>query len=154
MNVKIIVAQNSPRPGRRNSPASPFAVLSILMGAVLAFSAPFAPTHADEPKCRQEVHFAGGAVETTVKGTIKGYAYCDYVFSAAKGQHLQTWLSGAHKTRATVNLVSPVEVELSPDGEVYILPSDGQYTLRVLLIRTFARRGLSLDYSLKIRIDN
>jgi len=120
--------------------------------AVLALLCAAPPLRADERACIREVRFPKGATETTLAGQIKGYAFCDYVVSAAKGRQLQVWLTGEHVNRASVILRSPVEAELSPEGETFVLPADGTYTIRVLMIRTFARRGHTLRYSLRIRI--
>lgn len=103
--------------------------------------------------CGDEVHFAKGTTSATVTGTIKSYEYCNHVLRANEGETLRVWLSGAHRDRAIVVIRNAVDSsDLSPDGEPITLPTTGPYTIRVLMYRTFARRGLTVRYSLRIQV--
>ncbi|HEY8562056.1 MAG TPA: hypothetical protein VIL74_16910 [Pyrinomonadaceae bacterium] len=99
------------------------------------------------------VRFARGATSATVRGTVKGYAYKDYVFSARSGQRLAVRLDSKYP--------SPDVVVRAPDGENLStggdwsgeLADNGTYTVRVLLPRAFARRGQTAAFKLTIEIE-
>jgi hypothetical protein len=119
--------------------------------ALLAITAA-APAFAADTSCQQEVRFAKGASAATLDGQLKGYDYCDYIVQAAKGQRLRTVLSGKNRNRVQAALFGRLERGLN-DNEPVVLPETGQYTVRVLMPRTFARRGRTASYRLHIRID-
>ena len=127
------------------------AIISIIIAALLAITAA-APAFAADTSCRQEVRFAKGASAATLDGQLKGYDYCDYIVQAAKGQRLRTVLSGKNRNRVQAALFGPLERVLN-DNEPVVLPETGQYTVRVLMPRTFARRGRTASYRLHIKID-
>jgi hypothetical protein len=123
-------------------------IFSIAMLAIIVA----APAFAAETSCRQEVQFAKGASAASIAGQLKGYDYCDYVVRAAKDQTLRIVLSGKNRNRVEAVLVSPLERSLI-DNEPVVLPETGPYTVRVLMPRTFARRGRTASYRLRIQID-
>lgn len=140
------------RPGPRHPHPRTVALVAASAFLVPVLACP-AALLAQGSSCGDEVHFAKGTTSATVTGAIKGYEYCDHVLRANEGQTLRVWLSGAHRDRAIVVVRSAVDSsDLSPDGEPVSLPTTGQYTIRVLMYRTFARRGLTLRYSLRIQI--
>jgi hypothetical protein len=111
-----------------------------------------APVFAADAPCRQEVQFAKSASSVSIDGQIKGYDYCDYIVRAAKDQGLRVALRGKNRNRVEAVLFGPLERGLS-DNEPVVLPETGPYTVRVLMPRTFARRGRSASYRLRIQID-
>ena len=98
------------------------------------------------------VRIARGATSATLRGTVKGYAYKDYVFKARAGQRVSVKLDSKYP--------SPDMLVRAPDGENLNaggdwsgeITSDGTYSARVLLPRAFARRGQSATYKLTIEI--
>src|SRR5690242_397554 len=105
-------------------------------------------------QAKQRVSFARGTSSSTVSGTVRGYAYRDYVVRASAGQTLGVRLKSANSyTVFTVfqpggeNLEGAAEMdEFSGD-----LPTSGDYVVRVLMMRAGARRpGAVANYSLTI----
>lgn len=105
---------------------------------------------------KQPVAFPKGKTETTIRGTVRGYAYVDYIVKANAGQTISVEL-GAPK-------IVPVFSILRPDGEnlegaaqtndfTGELPADGNYVVRVGMMRAFARRkGSVSNFTLKVAI--
>jgi hypothetical protein len=92
----------------------------------------------------------------SIKGRIKGYEYVDYVFPASAGESLKVSLKTS-KTRNYFNLMAPGETEAaffigSINGNFYdgVAPTSGDYTSRVYLMRSSARRGEVANYTLTI----
>ena len=107
---------------------------------------------------RKRVQFAIGSSAATVTGAVRGFAYADYVVGARAGQTLSVNLSAA--ARGTV----PVFTVFLPDGNnlqgaaetnefTGEIPASGNYVIRVLMMRSTARRKNSVaNYSLRISI--
>lgn len=121
----------------------------FLLGSSLAFAA--------EPIKAQQIRFAPGASSTTVKGTISGDKIIDYKLRAKAGQTMSVKL----KTNSTSNYFNV----LPPGSEsaVFIgstsgnewtgtLTADGEYTVRVYLMRSAARRNAKANYALTVGI--
>ena len=102
------------------------------------------------------VHFARGANSTKVSGSVSGYKYVDYVVGARGGQTMSVKLTSASSYASFVIFDPAMEnvdgatEQIDWTGD---LPSDGNYTIRVLLPRSAARRGASAVYSLRILIN-
>ena len=101
---------------------------------------------------RQEtVQFAKGASSADIEGQLKGDATVDYVVRAAAGQTLSVKLQ---KTNAQnyFNVMPPASqgsaMFVGDNGENYsgVLPVDGDYVVRVYLMRPAARRGECSNY--------
>jgi hypothetical protein len=103
---------------------------------------------------KTRVRFARGATAATVRGTVKGYAYRDYVFSAQQGQRASVKLDSKYPHPDMV-VRDPRGENLSSGGADWNgdLETTGTYTVRVLLPRAFARRGTSAAYKLTIEIE-
>ena len=100
------------------------------------------------------VRFAKGATSATVSGTVKGYAYKDYIFTAKEGQQVTITLDSKYPNPEMV--VRDPNGENLPSGGINWngdLPATGNYTVRVLLPRAFARRGTSTSYKITIEIE-
>jgi len=104
---------------------------------------------------RETVQFAMGASSAAIKGQLKGDAMVDYVVRAAAGQTLSVQLQ---KTNAQnyFNVMPPGSTGsamfVGDSGENYsgVLPVDGDYVVRVYLMRPAARRGESSNYTLTV----
>jgi hypothetical protein len=102
------------------------------------------------------VHFARGANSTKLSGSVSGYKYVDYVVGARGGQTMSVKLESA-SSYASFVLFDPAMDNVDGATEqtdwTGDLPSNGNYTIRVLLPRSAARRGVSANYSLRISIN-
>lgn len=96
-----------------------------------------------------QVQFKKGQTSATYSGNIQGDAYDSYFFTAKQGQVLKLNLD----TNAHAEVVLFGQDDFVP-GENYVLPQSGKYEVRVLQMRTFARRGAQSPYSLTIGIEN
>ena len=124
-------------------------ICAVALGWSHSFAAP--------PIKVQQIHFAAGASSATVKGSIAGDKIVDYKLSAKAGQNMSVQL----KTRSTANyfnvLPSGSETALfigSSSGNAWTgtLPADGEYTVRVYLMRSAARRNEKANYTLTVGI--
>lgn len=105
----------------------------------------------------EQVQFSQGASSKVIKGQIKGDQYIDYVIKAGAGQTLKVTLQGTNPQNYFN--INPPNSELSmfvgsSSGNTFqgILPTDGDYTIRVYLMRPAARRNESSNYTLNISI--
>jgi hypothetical protein len=123
---------------------------------VLVLVQPVMGTAVADAGIRQEkVQFAKGASSAVIKGQLKGDAMVDYLVRAAAGQTLSVKLQ---KTNAQnyFNVMPPGSTGsamfVGDSGENYsgVLPTDGDYIVRVYLMRPAARRGESSNYTLTI----
>ena len=104
------------------------------------------------------VKFAKGASSATVKGSLKGDRIVDYKMRAKAGQTM----SVALKTSNGANYFNVLPPGSSGEA-IFVgstggnewtgpLPADGEYTVRVYLMRSAARRGETADYTLVVGI--
>jgi hypothetical protein len=107
---------------------------------------------------RQEiVRFAKGASSAVIKGQLKGDATVDYTVGAAAGQTLTVALQKSNGQNY-FNVLPPGSAGsalfVGDTGENFsgLLPADGNYVVRVYLMRPAARRGESTDYTLTIGV--
>src|SRR5262245_40483247 len=90
------------------------------------------------------VRFARGASSTKLSGSVSGYKYVDYVLGARSGQTMSVKLESASSYASFVvfdpamDNVEGATEQIDWTGE---LPSNGTYTIRVLLPRSAARKG-------------
>ncbi|HEX8636885.1 MAG TPA: hypothetical protein VF692_02395 [Pyrinomonadaceae bacterium] len=128
---------------------SSFSLVVLTLGILLLFSA----NHA-EAQSIERVRFAAGATAATVRGTLKGNVsrYRDYIVRGRAGQQMSLEFLGA--TKAEVVVFDSNEENLSFGVKEWTgeLPEDGDYKVRVILNRAFARRGAQTSYVLKISI--
>lgn len=104
------------------------------------------------------VTFSKGHVSATITGKIKGSQTIDYVLRAKAGQNMKV----AMKTNNGANYFNVLppgsndEANFigSSGGTEYIgnLPLDGEYRVRVYLMRSAARRNETASYSLTVGI--
>jgi len=113
---------------------------------------------AAESEMRKErVAFAKGASSATVTGKIAGYEIVDYLVRASAGQTISVSLAGSNGSNY-FNVLPPgsadAAMHVGQDGEPYTgtLPDDGDYAVRVYLMRNAARRNETSDYKLTIGV--
>lgn len=102
------------------------------------------------------VRFAKGASSSTVKGTVVGYKYIDYIIRAKSGQTMSVKLTSANAACSFAMFYSDMkEVEDANDVQDFSrnVDVDDDYVIRVLLSRSAARRKESATFSLKIGIE-
>ncbi len=109
------------------------------------------------PPRQERVTFARGASSATIKGQLKGGADVDYLVHAAAGQTLSVSLKGSNRSNY-FNVLPPgsadVAMHVGQDGGPYtgMLPADGDYTVRVYLMRSAARRNEISNYELTVAV--
>jgi hypothetical protein len=122
----------------------------------ITFAQLVAGTATADTGIRQErVQFATGASSAVINGQVKGDATVDYIVRAAAGQTLSVKLQKSN-SQNYFNLMPPGSAGsamfVGDSGENYsgILPADGDYVVRVYLMRPAARRGESSNYTLTV----
>ena len=127
----------------------PIAIAVAAVGSVAA--------HAADAIRQETVQFAKGSSEATVKGRLSGDQTIDYRVRAGAGQSLDVALKGSN-AQNYFNVLPPgsadVAMFVGRDGSGYkgILPTDGDYTVRVYLMRPAARRNESSNYTLTVGV--
>jgi hypothetical protein len=125
---------------------------------VCGVAAAGSPALAAAPIETRPIQFAKGASSATVKGTIQGDQIIDYKLRARAGQTMSVKLvtrNGANY----FNVLPPGSDDVaifvgSTSGNEWssALPSDGEYTVRVYLMRSAARRNESAAYTLTVGV--
>ena len=124
--------------------------------AALAFAAGAIAQGLPKPRT-ERVQFPRGESATILKGTLKGDRDVDYVVRAAAGQTLEVSLA-ASNPQAYFNVLPPgsdnVAMYVAQDGKPYrgVLPADGEYRIRVYLMRPAARRNETSTYTLTVGV--
>jgi hypothetical protein len=126
-----------------------FSVVLILAGSM--------PVTAQTPQT-ERVSFEPGSNGATITDRIEGNEIIDYVLRANAGQRMMVVLE-TDNTGNYFNVMEPgssgeAMYNSSIDGNRFEagLPVDGDYTVRVYLMRNAARRHESADYSLAVNI--
>ena len=141
----------------RTNPVGFFRIASPAISLVCVLALMGAATAAAAGPRQEKVQFAQGASSAVIKGHLKGDADVDYVVRAAAGQTLSVTLKETNPQNY-FNVSPPGSkgsaMFVGDTGEDYtaILPSDGDYVVRVYLMRPAARRGESSDYTLTIGV--
>lgn len=126
----------------------------VLIFILFAFTFLLSNEVAAQTKIR--VKFSKGSASKTIKGTVTGYSYKDYIVGASAGQTLTASIKANTESTVLVvflpngdNLEGATESE-DVSGE---LPVSGNYVIRVMMMRYQARRKGSIsNYTLKISI--
>lgn len=124
---------------------------------IFAVSACFFLMSADaSAQTKTRVRFPAGTHGTTVTGTVRGYAYHDYVAGASAGQTMILALTATGTVPVfTVFLPNGDNLDGASESNDFSgeLPAKGDYVIRVLMMRSAARRkGSVSNYTLKISI--
>jgi hypothetical protein len=112
-----------------------------------------------QPAARTEqVKFPKNTTSTVIKGQVKGDQFIDYRVSASAGQTLAVSLKPSNPQNY-FNVLPPGSNDAGMfNGSIFgnnfkgLLPTDGDYTLRVYLMRPAARRNESSNYTLTIGV--
>jgi len=127
--------------------------------AILVLAGPLLAADGPPPPRKERVTFAKGASSATIKGTLKGGSDVDYLVRAAAGQTLEVKLQGTN-AQNYFNVLPPGSANVamyvsSTTGErpwSGMLPADGDYAIRVYLMRPAARRNESSKYTLTVAV--
>jgi hypothetical protein len=110
-----------------------------------------------DAQVKTRLRFAPGASSTSVKGTVRGYAYRDYIVRANADQTITASVSSAN-TYTVLTIFRPDGDNL--DGAAQMdefsgtLPVTGDYVIRVGMMRAGARKkGAVSNFTLKVSID-
>ena len=129
---------------------------SLLAGAALTVAAATAPAPAGNRV--EMVQFAKGATTVAISGELKGDQYVDYRVRGGANQTLAVTLK-ASNLQNYFNINPPGnEMSMfvgSTSGNQFkrILPTDGEFVVRVYLMRAAARRNETSNYTLNIALD-
>ena len=129
------------------------------IAAVLIFVQPVVgtATAADKDIPQKRVQFAKGSTSAVIKGQLKGYSDVDYLVRAGAGQTITVSLKRSNLSNY-FNVLPPgskdVAMYVGQTGEDFkgLLPTDGDYTIRVYLVRAAARRNESSNYTLTVSV--
>jgi hypothetical protein len=128
------------------------ALVSMLLLCVVVTS------HAAEQSARTErVKFAKGATSAVIKGQVKGSGDVDYLVRAGAGQTITISLKVSNRSNY-FNVLPPgskdVAMYVGQTGEDFkgVLPADGDYKIRVYLVRAAARRNETSRYTLTVSV--
>lgn len=108
----------------------------------------------------ERINFKPGTSSGAVKGSVKGYDRKDYVVNARKGQEMTVNLKSS-STFVYFNISDAKDgfaLETDPrplDVTTWkgALPQDGDYFIRVYLVRAEARRNGTADFTLDVAIE-
>ncbi len=134
-------------------------ILACVAMTTMAIAAATPAADGPKPPRKEQVTFAKGASSAAIKGTLKGDATVDYVVRAAAGQTLEVKLEG-NNAQNDFNVLPPGSNDVamfnsSSSGERKysgVLPADGDYAVRVYLMRPAARRNEATKYALTIAV--
>lgn len=134
--------------------------MKVLRRLSMAFvlGAAAASVHATDAIDIRPLHFAEGASSAAVKGSLKGRKVIDYSLRAKAGQTMHVALKTGNASNH-FNVLPPGSQDVaifigSMSGHQWsgTLPADGDYTIRVYLMRSAARRHERADYTLTVGI--
>jgi hypothetical protein len=104
------------------------------------------------------LQFAKGASSATVKGSIMGYQVIDYKLRARAGQSMSVKLATSNGA-SYFNVLPPGSTDVavfigSSGGNAWTgqLTADGEYKIRIYLMRSAARRNEVANYTLSVGI--
>jgi hypothetical protein len=133
--------------------------ITIIAAALFLLQPVAAATDSADPERRSErVHFTKGATSTVIKSQIKGYHYVDYQVRAGAGQTLSVEMKTSNDANY-FNILPPGSGDVamfvgSMSGNRFsgVLPADGDYAIRVYLMRSAARRNEWARFTLTVDV--
>ncbi len=133
------------------------APLALVTAGLLVFGLPAGEALAQSGIESRKVSFAAGADSALLKGQLKGDQTVDYKLRAGAGQTLTVELKSSNPQNYFNVMAAGTDTALfigSSAGNRFkgLLPSDGDVTVRVYLMRPAARRNETSTYSLKVGI--
>jgi hypothetical protein len=129
----------------------------VVLALIAIAATGVAPATAADAIRKETVQFAKGSSEAAIKGALKGDQTVDYRVRAGAGQTLTVVLKGSN-AQNYFNVLPPgstdVAMFVGQDGGGYkgMLPTDGDYTVRVYLMRPAARRNETSNYTLTVGV--
>lgn len=130
---------------------------AVALTAAIFLSAPSLLLARDDIR-REPIQFAAGKSGATVKGAVKGYETVDYILRAGAGQTMSVSLKTSNLANY-FNVLPPGSSDVaihtgSTSGNEFsgTLPATGDYTVRVYLMRSAARRDETANYTLDVNI--
>jgi hypothetical protein len=129
----------------------PFLAIALMSGAYLA-PATLQAQDASKPVA---IQFAKGASSKVIKGSIRGDQGRLYTINIKAGQTLKVKLVTSNSS-SYFNITAPGAQEAlfigSTEGNSYsgVVPSSGNYTIDVYLMRNAARRNETANYTLTV----
>ena len=130
---------------------------SLWIGISLMLAPAFCLSSSIDEHRVNTVQFKHGTEGTSVQDKIKGRGYVDYLLRAKAGQKMTVTLNADNRF-AFFNVMPPgTDVAIfvgSTSGNKFegILHADGEYRVRVYLMRVAARRGEEASYTLDVHI--
>lgn len=122
------------------------------------FASVFGTCAADEAIEYRSVQFQKGASSATLQGSLVGSKIVDYKLRAKGGQTMTVKLKSSNLSNY-FNVLPPGSDNVaifigSTSGNDWtgLLPADGNYTIRVYLMRSAARRSEAAEYALTVGI--
>src|SRR5439155_25013561 len=110
---------------------------------------------ANSGQIKQRIRFARGSSSVAVSGTVRGYAYKDYVVGALAGQQISLRLNQNTSSVFTVFQPNGDNLDGATEMDEFngTLHASGGYVIRVMMMRSDARRTRSKsNYTLRISI--
>ncbi|GKY90254.1 SH3 domain-containing protein [Sinisalibacter aestuarii] len=106
----------------------------------------------------EHVAFAAGTTGTSLQGAITGDQIVDYVLTASAGQTMSVDMttSNASSYFNVMKAGDPAAIYVGSINGLHfedVLPSDGDWVIRVYLMRNAARRNETADYTIAVNID-
>lgn len=106
----------------------------------------------------ERVSFERGKNSATIESSITGYAVVDYILGARQGQYMNVSMATDNGANY-FNILAPGENQVAMfNGSISenqyegILPESGDYTVRVYMMRSGARRNETANYRLEMII--
>jgi hypothetical protein len=130
---------------------------TAFIAAAIAAATLTAGTARAEDIRTERVRFEPGASSATIRGTITGYEGVDYVLGAKAGQTMTVTMKTDHGA-SYFNVLPPgsdaaIAIGTNVGNEwAGTLPADGDYTIRVYLMRSAARRKEKASYTLSVGV--
>jgi len=132
-------------------------LVSIVLVCIFLHAVVVTATAAEQGTRTERVQFKKGSTSAVIKGQVKGYSDVDYLVRAGAGQTITVSLKVSNRMNY-FNVLPPgskdVAMYAGQTGEDFkgVLPTDGDYTIRVYLIRAAARRNESSKYTLTVSV--
>ena len=131
--------------------------VAVALVAAVVLSVPSLVFAGDDIR-KEPIQFAAGSSSSTVSGSIKGYETVDYTLRAAAGQIMSVSLETSSLANY-FNVLPPGSSDVaiytgSTSGNEFsgTLSDTGDYTVRVYLMRSAARRDETANYTLNVGI--
>lgn len=126
---------------------------SFFVTALVIFTSPVVNARSDIRS--EQVQFKQGTNSAVIKGRIRGYEVVDYILNAQAGQSMNVSMATDNGANY-FNILEPGETEVaifngSTGDNQYegVLKKSGNYTIRVYMMRSAARRNEVANYRLE-----